>query len=179
MHRNIILAVLVLQFFASWHNAASCDEAQAIAGPSKASIYLHLLGTNRAKNHDPDDWRPDPDDQRLPRWSCVATLLVHNNRKFYLRAPGNREPYVKLSGLAVLDQSGIASVEIEYELDDSNMTYIKTETFKVKLDHFIYLADGIYWRAILSRNDDAYEAFDSAQKNQRLNSKSDRKPCPP
>ncbi|GAB5517707.1 hypothetical protein [Rhodopirellula baltica] len=169
--RKTLFPVLTLFLAISWSGIALCDDAQVIANKTRAPVYLHLLGTNRAKNHDPEDWRPLPDDKWKPTWSCVATILIHNDRRFYLRVPGNREPFVKLDGHAAIDASGLARLQIEYELDDSNMTYIKTEKFKTKLDRFMFLADGFYWCAILSRHEDAYEAFESAQENARSSAK--------
>ncbi|PHQ31589.1 hypothetical protein CEE69_30385 [Rhodopirellula bahusiensis] len=163
-HKLLLVAFAFLSFAASPRNASSCDETNDSDKPT-TPLYLHLLGTNRAIHHDPEDWRPESEDKSAPVWSCVATIQVHANRDFYFRAPGNREPYVKVKGRAIEMPSAAFDIRIEYELDDSNMTYIQTEKFKTKLDHFIYLADGIYWRGILSRCDDAYDAFDLAQSN--------------
>ena len=70
-----------------------------------------------------------------------------------------------MKGRTTVKPSSIFDLQIEYELDDSNLTYVDSEKFQTKLDRFINVAGGTYWRAILSRNEDAYEAFDLAEKN--------------
>lgn len=145
-------------------NMASSDDGKAVNTTSENPLYLHLLGTNRAKHHAPEDWRPPSKDPTAPVWTSVATIRVHDQRDFYVRAPGNRDPYIMLKGRVSKTCSNTYAIDLEYELDDSNMTYLETEKFICELDTFIEVADGVYWRAILSHTADAYDAFDEAQK---------------
>jgi hypothetical protein len=165
MNQKTLLAVLAFSILSAIPRDASSDDERAASGKPQSSLYLHLLATHRARHHDPDDWRPSSTNDSLPGWSCVATILVYDDRDFYFRAPGNRDPNVKMKGRTTVKPSSIFDLQIEYELDDSNLTYVDSEKFQTKLDRFINVAGGTYWRAILSRNEDAYEAFDLAEKN--------------
>ncbi len=165
MKRQHFITVIGVACLIACHGVAIADDTPLPVKPNAKPLYLHLFATNRAIHHDPWDSRPESKDKWAPIWTCVTTIRVYDNRAFYLRVPSNRDPYVMLDGLVTKLSPNAFQLKLKYELDDSNMTYIEDEKYSTKPDTFVPVADGLYWRLILSSFDDAYDAFDTAEKN--------------
>jgi hypothetical protein len=90
-------------------------------------LYLHVYGTVVEMNHDPIG--PDPSLTSVSHdvWVRIASVEVYTNRPFGFVTPNNRMPYLEIRGIVRRNWDQKYSLQVDFNLDDSNLTYLCNE----------------------------------------------------
>ena len=127
------------------------------------NIFLHVYGTAVEKGHDPNGTDPTLTNG-LDAWVRIATADVYTNQPFGFVTPNNRWPYIDIRGIVRRKWTGGYALDVQFTLDDHNLTYICDEKHALNLDEIVYI-DQYYDCYLLSRNPDPYAALKSALKS--------------
>jgi hypothetical protein len=124
-------------------------------------LYLHVYGTAVKKDHDP--YGPDRNLTNMSRdpWVRIASVEVHTNRPFGFVTPNNRWPYIEIRGIIRRNWDSKYSVQVDFNLDDHNLTYFCDEKRVLGLGEIVYI-DQHYDCYLLSNDPDPYAALKSA-----------------
>ena len=123
-------------------------------------IYLHVYGTAVEKENSADGWDPTLTNGLDP-WVRIASVDVYTNQPFGLLTPNNRWPYIDIRGVVKRRWSGGYNLNVEFYLDDHNLTYICHERRTLNLEEIVYI-DQYHDCYLLSKNSDPYVALGSA-----------------
>lgn len=125
-------------------------------------IYLHVYGTAVEKGH--DRYGTDPTlTNGLDDWVRIASADVYTNQPFGFVTPNNRWPYIDIRGIVRRRWLGGYDLNVDFNLDDHNLTYICDEKRTLNLEEIVYI-DQSFDCFLLSKNPDPYVALKSALK---------------
>lgn len=124
-------------------------------------IYLHVYGTAVEKRHDPQGSDPNLKSIGRDTWVRIASVDVYTNRPFGFVTPNNRWPYIDIRGIVRQNWDRKYSLQVDFNLDDHNLTYFWDEKRMLRLDEIVYI-DQYYDCYLLSINPDPYAALKSA-----------------
>ena len=123
-------------------------------------LYLHVYGTAVENDHDPHGADPSLTNG-LDTWVRIASVDVFTSQPFGLITPNNRWPYIDIRGFVRRNWSGKYNLQVDFNLDDHNLTYFCEEKRVLDLDEIVYI-DRYYDCYLLSKDSDPYAALKAA-----------------
>lgn len=123
-------------------------------------LYLHVHGTAVEKDHDPFGHDPQLTNGQ-DAWVRIASADVYTNQPFGFVTPNNRWPFIDIRGIVRRKWTGEYDLQVDFNLDDHNLTYLRNEKRTLALDEIVYI-DQYYDCYLLSENADPYVALKTA-----------------
>lgn len=154
--KTLVSLVFACVFFC--HGILSSGEPTAV-DEVEPRVFLHVFGSHQGSDYDPEDPRPESERQR-EHWSSVVTTEIHLRKSFFLRCPNRRSPLISIAGVCSREDDGSLSGRLDYEFDDSNLSFTGNLDRNFQLDRPVLLMEH-YWVLVFSHEQDAYACVEA------------------